>query len=66
MKKVKIAKEFGTWFYEKEKDEEMEFYIYKVWNEAGEVYRLGTYRSMIDCIKEPTKEKRELFVRIYG
>lgn len=66
MKKVKISKEYGTWFYEKEQDEDMEFAVYKFWNETGECYILGTYRAMIDCIKEPTKEARELFERIYG
>lgn len=66
MKKVRISKKYGMWFYKKEQDYDMEFPIYMVWNDNGECYRLGSYDDMITCIKEPTKEKRESYERIYG
>lgn len=67
MKKVRINKKYGNWYYEKKKDCDMEFNVYNVVSEDGkESYTLGYYRDMIACIKEPTKELREKYERIYG
>lgn len=67
MKKVRINKKYGAWFYEKARDYDMEFCVYVVKSEDGkETYTLGNYADMIACIKEPTKELRERYERIYG
>ena len=67
MKKVRVNKKYGNWFYEKVRDYDMEFCVYVVESEDGkETYTLGSYADMVACIKEPTKELREKCERIYG
>lgn len=45
----------------------MRFPIYCVTNkEKTECYRLGFYQDVLALVKEPTKELREEYERIYG
>lgn len=67
MKKVRISKKYGVWFYKKIQERELEFAVYEFWNEEGsEKYSVCKYSQMLECIKEPTKELREKYIRIYG
>lgn len=67
MKKVRVNKKYGIWHYEKEISYDVEFPIYSFWNEdKTEKYTVCIYSQMLECIKEPTKEAREKFIKIYG
>lgn len=66
MKKVRINKKYGEWFYEKETSYDIEFPIYHFWNNEGEEYTTATYHQMLECVKESTKEEREKYIKIYG
>lgn len=67
MKKVRLNKEYGVWFYNKIEERELEFPVYEFWNEnKSEQYSVCKYSQMLECIKEPTKEAREEYIRIYG
>lgn len=67
MKKLRVNKKYGVWYYEKIKDIGMGWYMYSVQSEDGkEHYILGSYSDMVACIKESTKEDRKKFERMYG
>lgn len=67
MNKVRINEKYGVWFYNKIEESELEFPIYEFWNEdRSEEYSVCKYSQMLECIKEPTKELREEYIRIYG
>lgn len=67
MKKVRINKKYDVWYYEKIKLNELEFPIYHFWNEnKSECYSVCLYSQILECIKEPTKEARERYIKIYG
>lgn len=65
MKKIRVNKKYGEWFYEKETSYDLEFPIYHFWNNE-ECYTVASYFQMLECIKEPTKEAREKYIQIYG
>lgn len=67
MKKVKVAKKYGEWFYEKETSHDLEFPIYHVYNEdKSEKYTVCIYHQILELVKEPTKQDREKYIQIYG
>lgn len=67
MKKLRVNKKYGEWYYEKEFEPDMRFPIYCVTNkEKTECYRLGFYQDVLSLVKEPTKELRKEYERIYG
>lgn len=66
VKKVRINKKYGEWYYKKEISYDVEFPIYHFWNNNGECYTVAVYSQMLECCKEPTKEAREQYIRIYG
>ena len=67
MKKVRINKKYGEWFYKKELSYDLDFPIYVFWNkENTEQYSVCKYSQIIECIKEETKENRERYIKIYG
>ena len=67
MKKVRVNKKYGVWYYEKETAYDLEFPIYHFWNEEKtEYYSTCIYSQILECIKEGTKEKREEYIKIYG
>ena len=66
-KKLRVNKKYGIWYYTKYKDTDMELYVYEVTkDDKTESYTLGNYQDVISCVKEPTKELREKYERIYG
>ena len=67
MKKVRVNKKYGIWYYEKEEPNyDLEFSLYTFWNEIKkECYCVASYRQMLECIKEPTKELREKYIDTY-
>ena len=67
MKRVRVNKTYGEWFYEKEKSYDLEYPIYHFWNkEKTEYYSVCAYHQMLECIKEPTKKDREKYIQVYG
>lgn len=67
MKKVRVNKKYGIWYYEKETADDLEFPVYRFWNEEKtESYSVCVYSQILECIKEGTKEKREEYIKIYG
>lgn len=67
MKKVKVNKKYGVQFYNKIEERELEFPIYEFWKEdKSESYTVCVYRQILECIKRPTKEEREEYIKIYG
>lgn len=65
MKKLRVNKKYGEWYYDTYKDYNMEFSVYEVTN-GKESYKLESYADVMALVKEPTKENREKFERIYG
>jgi len=67
MKKVRVNKKYGEWYYEKETSYDLEFPIYHLWNaDKTEEYTLCVFNQIKELIKEPTKELREKYIQIYG
>lgn len=67
MKKVRVNIKYGEWFWEKENpNHDLVFPIYHFWNNDGEYYTVVLYHQILECIKEPTKEAREKYIKIYG
>lgn len=55
------------WFYNKIQERELEFAVYEFWNEdKSEQYSVCVFSQILECIKQPTKEAREEYIRIYG
>lgn len=67
MKRVRVNKKYGIWYYEKQTSYDLEFPIYEFWNkEKTEYYVVSLYSQVLECIREGTKEKREEYIKIYG
>lgn len=67
MKKVRVNKNYGVWYYKKETSHDLEFPIYEFWNEEKtECYSVCVYSQILECIKQDTKEAREKYIKIYG
>lgn len=67
MKKVRVNKKYGIWYYEKQTSYDLEFPIYEFWNkEKTEYYVVSLYSQVLECIREGTKEAREKYIEIYG
>lgn len=66
MKKVRVNKQYGEWFYEKETGYDLEQPIYHFHNkDKSECYTVWLYHQMFECIKQPTKEAREQYLITY-
>ena len=67
MKKVRISKEYGVWYYNKIVENDMEFAIYEFWNEEGtEGYTVCMFKQINECIKQGSKEAREEYIKLFG
>ena len=67
MKRVRVNKKYGIWYYEKQTSYDLEFPIYEFWNEEKtEYYVVSLYSQILECIREGTKEARERYIEIYG
>ena len=67
MKKVRVNEKYGVWFYNKIQESELEFAVYKFWNEdKSEQYSVCVFSQILECIKQPTKEAREEYIKVYG
>ena len=56
-------RKYDVWYWEKIKGNELGLHI-KFWNEdKSECYSVCTLSQMLDCLKKPTKEAREKFIK---
>ena len=64
MQKLRIRKEFGTWFYEKEESYDLDAPIYHLYDDKQNyVGTFGIYHQMNEAIKHGNIEE---YINIYG
>ena len=66
MKKLRVNKQYGNWYYNKIREADLEFPIYEFWNEdKTECYIVALYSQMLEVVKESSKELREEYIKFY-